>query len=130
MKSPALIFVLLLGALSAVGGQNRRNLPYVNNDSPAVTVLKLCDGSQFEYDRCVGYLTGAVMGIDASESLKDARSICFPKDSIFTQGRLPGGDDVVKLFRKYVESHSDKLNVHIGHVMYQALLVNYPCKSN
>jgi hypothetical protein len=133
MKPSALVLVLFMGALPVSGQRNPagRSEPYVNNDSPAVTLLKMCDvSSPQRYATCVGYLSGAVMGIDASESLKDNRSICFPKDSIFTQGRFPGGDDLVRLFRGYVESHPDKLNVHIGHVMYQALLGTYPCKSN
>ena len=120
MMSAARTILPLLLVLLTVSGQNNsrgRGEPYVNNDSPAVTLLKNCDSTR---SRCEWQLQGLMLGIDASKSTKDSRSICFP------QGRFP--DDPVKLFRDYVASHPDKLNVHLGHVMYQALLGVYPCK--
>jgi hypothetical protein len=130
MKSSALVLVLLIGALPVSGQRNpQRSAPPVNNDSPAVSLLRRCDESPIrDYTNCIGWLTGAVLGIDAAESLKDTRSICFPKDGVFTQGRFPGADNMVKLFREYVDANPDKLDVHVGHVVYQVLLKAYPCK--
>jgi hypothetical protein len=126
MKSPTVVFVLLLCALPVVGGQKRRDLPF-NADSPAVTLLRDCDvSSQLGDATCRGWLVGAMLGIDASESLKDSRSICFPQGP--PGQSFPGGDTLIKLFRDYVQSHPDKLNAHVGHVVYQALLGAYACK--
>lgn len=131
MKPAALVLVLLLCAFTVVGGQNssqrneRRDAPY-NPDPPAVTLLRDCHvSSDLGYATCRGWLVGAMVGIDASESLKDSRNICFqgPPGQSF-----PDGDTLIKLFRDYVQSHPDKLNVHVGHVVYQALLGAYPCK--
>src|SRR5688572_4775666 len=125
MKSSTVVLVLLLGALPVSGQRNPagRTEPPANNDSPAVSILRNCDlSSPTAYSNCVGWLTGAVLGIDAAESLKASRSICFP------DGRFPGADNLVKLFRVYVNANPDKLNTHVGHVMYQALLGSHPCK--
>ena len=125
MKLAPRILLLLLGVLT-VAGQRRGGAP--NNDSAAVNLVRTCESSvQDYYAMCAGWMTGMMLGIDASESRKDARSICFPVSQLSATPSVQQ-EELRKIFSKYVTAHPDKLNVHVGHVAYQALLEALPCK--
>jgi hypothetical protein len=131
MKSSAmLIFPMLFLASSTFGQAGRtrsQQPPPVNNDSRAESLVRTCSSSvQDYYAMCAGWMDGLMLGIDASESLKETRSICFPIRS--ANEPLVHQEDLRKIFGKFVAANPKKLDVHIGHVAFQAFLEAFPCK--
>jgi hypothetical protein len=133
MKSTTTLMLAMLIVASLTLGQDgqtrSRQPPPVNNDSRAASLVGTCEipGSVPEYySMCAGWMNGLMLGIDASESLKDNRSICFPVRS--PNEPTVHQEDLRKIFAKYVAANPKKLDVHIGSVAYQAFLEAFPCK--
>ena len=124
MRQTILILTILMGLF--VPGQqirmrSQRNVE-ANNDPAAVNLVRTCESTVAEYySMCRGAMAGLMLGIDASESLKDNRSICFPQGIVQTE-------DLIKVFSKYVDVNSNKIGDHVGHVAYRAFQEAYPCK--
>ena len=133
MRSVAFAICVLTLVASSVGQRNppRGGPPQANDDPAAVNLIRMCEYSAStrpsEYAMCAGWMAGLMLAIDASESLKDTRSICFPVTSVSTTPSVQQ-EELRRIFSKYVTAHPDKLNVHVGHVAYQAFLEAFPCK--
>jgi hypothetical protein len=134
MKFPAsLMAVVLLGETLAFG-QTGFPRPQIGFQPPqyvrtppeamgAVLLARTCEsGPGAEFGQCMRTMMGLWLGIDASESLKDNRSICFPPLANYPI------DDIRKAFIKYVAANPKKVDDHLGHVAYRAFLEAYPCK--
>ena len=122
--TPVLVMLAILLGASFVMGQRARTPTErsPNTDSSAVNLVKTCESFVPDYyAMCAGWMAGLMQGIDASESLKDTRSICFPQGFIQQE-------ELRKIFSKYVAANPKKLDMHVGHVAYQAFLEAFPCK--
>ena len=122
MLLPALNMMAQFGGQAPRFGGGNTDPAVPNSDPAAINLLRNCDSARQSARVCDEVPTGAMLGIDASEDVKDVRSICFK------QNAYPSNADLLKVFREYVRSHPNKLNGHIGHVAYRAFLEAYPCK--